>query len=201
MQADLIDVLIKDHDELRDVFEQLEDPHLLPERSQELASVAIAELVRHAVAEEAYLFPTAREVLDDGESLVEREIADHTRADEIMKDLEKLPVHDTLFFELLSELVGEVRAHIEEEETVLFPRMRLACEPEELAKLGRRVQAIKRIGPTRPHPSAPDTPPWNVLLAPGAGLVDRLRDAFRNRPTELDELTPESELDDFRAQR
>jgi hypothetical protein len=39
----------------------------------------------------------------------------------------------------------------------------------------------KKMAPTRPHPAAPDTPPANKLLAPGAGLVDRLRDALTGR--------------------
>ncbi|PNG20684.1 hemerythrin, partial [Streptomyces cahuitamycinicus] len=33
----------------------------------------------------------------------------------------------------------------------------------------------------RPHPSAPDTPPANKLLAPGTGMVDRLRDMLSGR--------------------
>jgi len=188
MQPDLIDVLIKDHDELRELFAKLTDPHLLPERSQELSSVAIAELVRHAVAEEAYLYPTASQVLSGGEDLVRREIADHTRAEKLMKELEGIPVHHTRYFKLISELAEEVSAHIEEEETVLFPQLRAACDAEELVRLGARAEAIKRIGPTHPHPSAPDTPPWNIILAPGAGLVDRLRDLFSDRPTKMDDL-------------
>ena len=188
MQPDLIDVLIKDHDELRELFAKLTDPHLLPERSQELSSVAIAELVRHTVAEEAYLYPTAQEVLDGGEELVRREIADHTRAEKLMKDLEGVPVHHTRYFKLVSELAEEVRAHLEEEETVLFPQLRAACDPNELLRLGARAEAIKRVGPTHPHPSTPDTPPWNIILAPGAGLVDRLRDLFSDRPTKMDDL-------------
>jgi hypothetical protein len=39
-------------------------------------------------------------------------------------------------------------------------------------------QAMKKVAPTRPHPSAPDTPPLNKLAAPGAGLIDRIRDAL-----------------------
>lgn len=201
MQSDLIDVLITDHDEMRTLFEQLEDPHLLPERSQELASIAMAVLVRHAVAEEAYLYPMARKALDGGEELVEREMADHKRAEALMKELERLPVHDTRFFEILMDLIGEVRAHIDEEETVIFPRVRLECDPDELVRLGAKAEAIERIGPTRPHPSAPDSPPWNIILAPGTGLVDRLRDAFAQRPTGHDDLTEQSKLDDIRSQR
>jgi hypothetical protein len=43
------------------------------------------------------------------------------------------------------------------------------------------VRRAKKMAPTRPHPSAPDTPPANKLLAPGTGLVDRLRDALSGR--------------------
>ncbi|MGC4810695.1 hypothetical protein ACLQ29_09235 [Micromonospora sp. DT228] len=47
---------------------------------------------------------------------------------------------------------------------------------------------VKKIGPTRPHPGAPDHPPANRLLAPGIGLVDRIRDALSGRPSSMDEL-------------
>src|SRR3954467_8832763 len=39
----------------------------------------------------------------------------------------------------------------------------------------------KKTAPTRPHPSAPDKPPANKLLAPGGGLVDRVRHALSGR--------------------
>ncbi|MFC7818964.1 hemerythrin domain-containing protein, partial [Streptomyces sp. NPDC057367] len=52
---------------------------------------------------------------------------------------------------------------------------------DELMKLGDKVRQAKKTAPTRPHPSAPDTPPANKLLAPGAGMVDRVRDALTGR--------------------
>jgi hypothetical protein len=48
-------------------------------------------------------------------------------------------------------------------------------------KLGDQVRRAKKTAPTPPHPSAPDTPPTNKLLAPGAGMVDCLRDALTGR--------------------
>lgn len=201
MPDDLIDLLIKDHDGIRELFKRLEDPHMLPERSWEMANVAMAELVRHAVAEEAYLYPTARKALPQGRVLIDKEIEDHHRVDEIMMRLEATPVEETAFFQIMTELIDEVRDHVEQEETVLFPQLRLACEPDELIRLGRRAQTLEKIGPTRPHPRAPDTPPWNVVLAPGEGLVDRLRDRFEKRPHDMDELTPEPDLESIRRQR
>ncbi len=37
-------------------------------------------------------------------------------------------------------------------------------------ELGAKVESVKRIGPTRPHPAAPDQPPADKLLGPVAGL-------------------------------
>lgn len=48
--------------------------------------------------------------------------------------------------------------------------------------MGRGGNVIaKKPAPTRPHPAAPDKPPANKLLGPGAGLVDRARDMLTGR--------------------
>ena len=59
---------------------------------------------------------------------------------------------------------------------------------EDLRELGRKVERAKKLAPTRPHPNAPDEPPWNKILAPGAGLVDRVRDALTGRATSMDDI-------------
>jgi len=57
------------------------------------------------------------------------------------------------------------------------------CRPV-LDKLGSRVKGVKALAPTRPHPSAPDTPPGDLLMGPVVGLFDRLRDAASKRGTQ-----------------
>ncbi len=66
----------------------------------------------------------------------------------------------------------------------MFPHMREVFSQEELVELGARVEAVKKIAPTRPHPSAPDEPPGDKLLGPVAGLLDRMRDAVSKRGTQ-----------------
>lgn len=39
-------------------------------------------------------------------------------------------------------------------------------------------------GTTRPHPSAPDSPPGIKVLGPVTGLLDRMRDAVSKRGTQ-----------------
>lgn len=54
------------------------------------------------------------------------------------------------------------------------------------------MEQAKKLAPTRPHPSAPDHAPLNKLLGPGAGLVDRMREAMSGRPTTVSDLTDRS---------
>jgi hemerythrin superfamily protein len=185
---DLVDVLVDDHHEVEQLFTELEKDQAEPKLRGRVTAVVIAELVRHSVAEEIYLYPTVRRALPDGDALADKEIGDHADAERMMKELEDLEPADQRFEIVLNGLMAEVRDHIREEEQDLFPRLRSACSADELAELGAKVEAAKKIAPTRPHPSAPDRPPWNMVLGPATGLVDRVRDVLTRRPTSPEDL-------------
>lgn len=179
--GNVIDELVTDHREVEEMFGRIE---ALPygDKDRKLhADRATMELVRHSVAEEMYLYPAVREHVAGGDAIADREIDDHSKAEQIMKDLEGCDADDPEFDRLIGMLMAEVRSHIADEEQNLFPNLRAACPPEALDALGDKVRQAKKLAPTRPHPSAPDKPPANKLLAPGAGLVDRLRDAMTGR--------------------
>lgn len=185
---DLVDVLLTDHREVESLFRRWESADITAPERRTLTDVIIAELVRHAVAEEEYLYPTIREILPDGGAVAEREIAAHAQMERLMKEWEAQDAGDPDFLATGRALIGSVRAHVAEEEAELFPALRAACAPTTLERLAGMAEMAKTTAPTRPHPSAPDHPPWNMLLAPGLGLVDRLRDALRSRTTHAEDL-------------
>ncbi|GAB2878491.1 hemerythrin domain-containing protein [Streptomyces deserti] len=179
--GNVIDELVTDHREVEELFGKIEG---LPPGHQDrkmYADQATMELVRHSVAEEEHLYPAVREHLPGGDALADRELEDHARAEQIMKDLEGCDAGDADFDRLIGMLMNEIRSHIADEEENLFPRLRQACPMDTLNELGDKVRQAKKMAPTRPHPSAPDKPPMNKLLAPGAGMVDRVRDALSGR--------------------
>lgn len=184
---DLIDVLVHDHREVEDMFAEFERT-TDPGRRQDIANAFITELVRHSVAEEQYLYPTVRKVLPDGDQVADHEIDEHAEAERDMKAIENLEPTDPEFEFRVGKLMAEIRQHVLEEETDLFPRLRVAANPDELRELARKVELVKKIGPTRPHPSAPDRPPANKVLGPMVGLVDRVRDAVTGRKTSPDDV-------------
>jgi hemerythrin superfamily protein len=180
-EGDVLEVLIADHREVEQMFSQIEQlPREDPKR-RDIADDVIAELVRHSVAEETYVYPTYRQKLPDGDRLADEETAEHARAEQTMKDLEGLEAGDPRFETLMQTLMTNIRSHIAEEEGDAFPRLRAACTQEELDDLAKKVNAIKRVAPTRPHPSAPDKPLSHKLAGPALGLVDRVRDALSRR--------------------
>ncbi|MFC4148774.1 hemerythrin domain-containing protein [Micromonospora mangrovi] len=185
---DVVDVLMADHREVESIFVELESRQGTSEHRRQLADVVIAELVRHSVAEEAYVYPTARKTLPDGDQIADHELTEHADAERTMKELESLDPSEPRFDELLSHLTATIRHHVKDEENGLFPRLRAAVAAEELVELAGKVQKAKKAAPTRPHPAAPDHPPANKMLAPGTGLVDRMRDALSGRPTTMEEL-------------
>ncbi|MGC5305558.1 hemerythrin domain-containing protein [Micromonospora zamorensis] len=185
---DVVDILVADHREVETIFVELETRQGTPEHRRQLVDVVIAELVRHTVAEETYVYPTVRKALPDGDEIADHDITEHADAEQAMKDIESVDPADPRFEELLTHLTSTIRHHVQDEENELFPRLRAATAREELVELAGKVTAFKKIAPTRPHPNAPDHPLANKLLAPGTGMIDRLRDALSDRPTSMGEL-------------
>ena len=70
---------------------------------------------------------------------------------------------------------------MKDEERHLFPELRDGAPPFVLARLGQQVRAAKNAALSRSHPQAPSVPPLDKLLAPGLGLVDRVRDQATKR--------------------
>jgi hemerythrin superfamily protein len=185
-QRDVIEILTHDHREVEQMFAELEtligmDDEASRQRRKDLADQATIELVRHSVAEEAEVYPRVKERVSDQEA--EHAKHEHAEAELTMKRLESLQPGDPIFDQQLSLLMKEVREHVAEEEGQMFPHMRTIFTVDELLDMGAKVERIKRMAPTRPHPSAPDQPPGDKLLGPITGMFDRLRDAISHRGT------------------
>lgn len=184
-EPDLVDVLVADHDELRALVGTLTTPG---GDDQDRLTVAIAELSRHLVVEEDYLYPAVREVVPDGAPLANEALAASAETERLAQHIERTSKTDTDRAGLLRSLTDAVHRHIETTERDLFPRLRQHCPPAQLRFLAGQAMMAKRTAPTRPHPHDPRTPPLNQIVTPGIGLVDRVRDALSGRPTKPEQL-------------
>src|SRR5690242_19762194 len=172
----MVSVLIKDHAEIKEFLNEVESATDATGR-RDAADKLTAEVVRHSIAEEMYLYPAAREVLSDGDALVDEEIQEHSEAEALLKRWEKMDGDDPDFMPTFEEIKQGLLHHIdEEEEPKLFPQLQAALTDEQQVELGEKITKAKKLAPTRPHPSAPDEPPADKVLGVPMGIVDRIRD-------------------------
>jgi hemerythrin superfamily protein len=179
---DVVDVLTADH---RDVTALIGEIWTIrdPMMRRDLTDTAISELVRHAVAEEMYVYPAMKKYLPDGEKAVEHDVEEHKELEETMKRLEDLDVSGPEFDEALRKLETVLADHVQDEESEQFPELRRAVPKDEMIELAGKVETAKKLAPTRPHPGAPNSEVFHKLVGPGVGLVDRLRDKLTGRAT------------------
>jgi hemerythrin superfamily protein len=186
-QRDVIEVLEHDHREVEQMFAELESlrgasTEEAQSRRKDLTEQVTIELVRHSVAEEVLVYPQVEKKVSPEE--VEHAREEHAEAEKTLQRLEKLDADDPGFDDELATLMKEIRHHIEDEEGQMFAHMRQVIDPEELRKLGGRVEAFKKVAPTRPHPNVPNRPLAQVAAGPALSLFDRMRDLATGRGTD-----------------
>ena len=146
-------------------------------REQEEVLTRIDRLVfSHAFAEESVLWPVIRRVLPDGEELTLRIEEEHQEVNELVSELETLGHDDPRRAQRLSRLVEVLNEDVRDEEDRLFPQLQEQVDVDELRRLGRRWELMRRISPTRPHPTVSRRPPGNAVSGLVLSLLDRSRD-------------------------
>jgi hemerythrin superfamily protein len=188
-QRDVIDVLTHDHREVEAMFVELEQlrgqtTDEARSRRKELVDNVIIELVRHSVAEETEVYPQVQAKVSAEEA--ERAKHEHGEAEETMKALDGMDPDDPQFEAQLETLMREIREHVAEEEGQIFPHMRTIFSEQELVDMAEKVQRVKKIAPTHPHPGVSHEKGPRMAAGPVAGLFDRMRDAVTGRGRDSD---------------
>jgi hemerythrin superfamily protein len=174
---DAIAVLKKDHAEVERLFVRFERSRSAPERRR-LAERIVRELSIHAAVEEQLVYPRLRGRLDGSDGEVLLALEEHHFTKVALWEIDALPQESERLEPKVRVLAENVRRHVQEEERQLLPALKRLVTAGELVELGDALLAAKRLAPTRPHPTAPDEPPGNVLTTPAAAVYDRGRDAL-----------------------
>jgi hypothetical protein len=139
-ERDVISVLARDHRQVQELFDRLQ-PAREPGERRRLADEVTIMLVRHAVAEEKYLFPVLRKVLSGGDTITQDAIADHAAIEKALKHLYKTDPAGIEFDVVLSKLLMHVHSHINNDKEILFTRLTDHFTNNALIELGNRIQS------------------------------------------------------------
>jgi len=136
---DVVDLILQDHREMERMFDQLRsDPSTRPTVLPTLTSL----LVAHSRAEEAEVYPAARDEAGEAED-VEHSEQEHLAAEQILKKLAEADPTSTAFDDTLKDLVEAVTHHVKEEEETVLPGMRESLGRERLTELGTAFLASR----------------------------------------------------------
>jgi hemerythrin superfamily protein len=172
--ADVIDVLEKDHKMAKELVQKAIDTSDVQER-HELTSKLVAELVRHSIAEETFVYPLIEQKMSH--DTYQKDLDQHQALEEVLQKLEQADAADPNFKELLQQLQGTLDEHVSDEEGTQFKVLREKIDKQQLINLKDNVEMAKVSAPQHAHPGAPRNGVARFWSGPVVGAADKIRDA------------------------
>jgi len=176
-KLDVVDLLLAQHARIEELF-------LLAAGSIGVAKrEAFDDLVRllavHETAEEEFVHPLGRGLVDGGDARIGDRLGEERRAKETLASLVEAGVDDPGFDTALLLLREAVLQHARYEERYEFTWLRATLSAERLSRLADAVRAAEATAPTRPHPGI-ESAKANFMLGPPLAVLDRARDLVRD---------------------
>jgi hemerythrin superfamily protein len=139
MSGDVVDLIMQDHREVERLFAKMRD---FPDTRALAAPVLSALLIAHSRAEEAAVYPVAKDEAGETEEVAHSQ-EEHTEAEQMLKRLVETDPDSAKFVEVLVELEKAVTHHVHEEETTVLPHMKEHLSEERRMELGEAFAASR----------------------------------------------------------
>ena len=122
-KTDAFKILIGEHRQIRDLFEELE---AAPDEvsKQQIGEQILDRLTVHAAVERDIFYPAARngQPTNDMNILIDEALGQHEAAQQFIDDLQQMSAADEGYPAAFRMLADNVRQHMAEEEHDIFPR-------------------------------------------------------------------------------
>jgi len=140
-QPDALELLTEQHDKVDALIAQLEDDELESETKAMVFRELADNLAAHAAMEERLFYPAVR--AKQTQEILLESTEEHLAIKRVLADLLETRLDDERFDAKLAVLKEEVEHHArEEEEDILFPKVRRLFDREELLALGGECLAL-----------------------------------------------------------
>lgn len=185
---DALTFLRQDHKSVLGMLEMLDGAPSGSGAAESGLSTMVTNLViaesQHEAIEEQFFWPAVRKLLDDGDALADKAIEQEQEGKKLLQRLEDGVPGDPDYHEALQAFVKAGRDHIAYEQDVVWPAVEAAASREDLNRLGEKLEAAKKVAPTRPHPDTPPSPGVLKTMGMATAMVDHVRDAASGRAAE-----------------
>jgi hemerythrin superfamily protein len=180
-----LELLIQDHRKIENLFADIRTT-ADPEKRYRFVEDLIRLIVIHSMTEENQLYPRYEKMCANGKAERERAVSEHKMLEFKLKELEKIGINQPIFNEKLEEIFSQFRAHVMEEEGVLFPQLQSQFSAGELMEMRDKMATVRKFGPTHPHPDQSTKMRSSIVAGSLLGLVDRTRDLFSKSNQHVD---------------
>jgi len=138
---DALEVLKKDHQKVKELFEQAEEAE--GKEQQNIFDQIKTELETHARIEETVFYPAVQKH-EELKDMVLESLEEHKQIKTLLKEMDNLTSDSEKFEPKLQVLMENVEHHAEEEEEgKMFPKLRKIMNKQQLEKLGADLEAAK----------------------------------------------------------
>lgn len=136
-----IDFLVQEHNKVRTLFKDLNDPKHRAETQKKLFLIIADELTRHEAMEQTIWYPQLKGHKKWQEHIKHLKTEEHS-AKKFMDKLKK--ISDAEDWQAgIKQLQEDVEHHAREEEEKLFPNVRKIVEEETLQRIGKEMKRFK----------------------------------------------------------
>jgi len=136
-QQNAIDLLRKDHAEVKKAFKQFEKAKYKdPQACKDFLASICRDLEMHTTLEEEIFYPAVRGRIKDDDLMNEAQV-EHNSAKQLIAELEKLAGDDPMLKAHAQVLSEYVNHHVKEEEGEMFPKAKRA--KLDLEALGQQI--------------------------------------------------------------
>lgn len=187
-KMDALSFLRADHQSVLGLFEVLDGASSGAGAVESGLETLVTNLViaesQHEAIEEQLFWPAVRKALDDGDALADRAIGQEQEGKKLLQRLADGAPGEADYHDALAAFIKAGREHIAFEQDQVWPAFAAAVGSDELARLGEKLEAAKKVAPTRPHPDTPPNALVQKTMGTGAAVVDHVRDAVSGRAAE-----------------
>lgn len=141
-QLNALDLIKRDHDRIKDMFDAALNTGDPAARSEMLQRIR-AELIAHERMEEDVFYPALRSASEKAREIVLEGYEEHHVIDMILDEMFEVPEDSEQWQAKLKVLHENLAHHIEEEEEEMFARAKKAMSGDTLDELGRKMAQAK----------------------------------------------------------
>lgn len=150
-----LELLVEQHDKVDRLIAELEADDLAPERRRLLFQELADNVAAHSTVEEKLFYPSVRAA--QTQDILLESTEEHLAIKRVLADLLQLSLDDERFDAKLAVLKEEIEHHArDEEEQILFPKLRRLMSEEQLVALGSEMHALfERLMSQQPRKQVP----------------------------------------------